>query len=345
MAPTRHDVAKLAGVSPTTVSRVLNNNGYVSEEVRERVLMAIKELKYVPNRIARSLRTQRVGQIACITHGLINSFYAEIVQGIEEVAIENGYTFSIYSSSLEKEKLLQLVYDGFYDGLIILTESEFNDLIDFEQVIKNIPISVYWDLGYKTTVPNVSVNLYNAMTKVIDYLIQNGHEEIVYLGYARDGIDGVKENPRFNGYIDTLTSQGIQINSEYLLFVPNWQDTLTSGYNKTVELLNRNIPFTAIAACNDLMAIGAIRALTENGYRVPEDISVTGFDDLEIARMINPALTTIQVPKKQTGRTLMELLLQQLNGNTEPKSIEYIPKLLVRESVKKRRKFGENYKN
>ncbi|MFS0862666.1 LacI family DNA-binding transcriptional regulator [Fredinandcohnia sp. 179-A 10B2 NHS] len=334
MQSTRDDVAKLAGVSPTTVSRVLNNNGYVSEDVRERVLAAIKELQYVPNRIARSLRTQKIGQVACITHGLSNSFYAEIVQGIEEVVIENGYTFSIYSTSLEREKLLNLVYEGFYDGLIILTESEFIDVVDFQQVKERIPTAVYWDLGYPTTVPNVSVNLYEAMKKSVNYLLENGHKEIVYLGYSRDGIDGVKENPRFHGYADSLTGKGISLDPDYLLYVPNWQDTLSSGYEKTVELLEKNIPFTAIAACNDLMAIGAIRALNERGIRVPEDVSVSGFDDVEIARMFNPALTTINIPKRQIGRSLMELLLQQLNGVTEIESIEYVPQLVVRESVR-----------
>ncbi|MBM7663166.1 DNA-binding LacI/PurR family transcriptional regulator [Bacillus mesophilus] len=334
MPYTRLDVAKRAGVSPTTVSRVLNNNGYVSEDVRERVLLAIKELEYVPNRIARSLRTQKVGQVACITHGLSNPFYAEIVQGIEEVVIENGYTFSIYSTSLQRENLFNLVYDGFYDGLIILTESEFIDVVDFQQVKERIPISVYGDFDNETSVPNVSVNLYEAMKKSVTYLLDSGHTEIVYLGYSKHGIDGVKENPRFNGYADTLSSNGVMLSSDHLLYVPNWQDTLSSGYNKVIELLNKNISFTAIAACNDLMAIGAIRALNERGIRVPEDVSVTGFDDVEIARMFNPALTTISLPNRLIGRSLMEILLQQLKGNTDVRSIEYVPELIIRESVK-----------
>ncbi|MCL7747988.1 LacI family DNA-binding transcriptional regulator [Halalkalibacter alkaliphilus] len=333
---TRQDVAKLAGVSPTTVSRVLNNNGYVSQDVRKRVEEAIRELQFVPNRVARSLRTQKCGQIACITHGLKNTFYAEIVQGIEEVALENGYTYSIYSTSVENEKYINLILEGFYDGLIVLTSSEFNNLVDSKKIREVIPTCFYWDLGYETKLPNVAVNLKKAMKNTTNYLLDCGHKEIVYLGYPKEGIEGVKENPRFLGYVDALKAKGIEVSSDHFLFVSNWNDTLTAGYEKVRELLDRGVSFTAIAACNDLMAIGAIRALSERGIRVPEDVSVTGFDDVEIAKMITPALTTVSLPKKEIGHTLMKSLLRQMNGEKlEGKIQEYESELMERETVQK----------
>jgi DNA-binding LacI/PurR family transcriptional regulator len=173
------------------------------------------------------------------------------------------------------------------------------------------------------------------MEKTITYLIDNGHSNIIYLGYAKDGIKGVEENPRFKGYMNSLRKRGIDISPDHLLFVPNWNDTLTSGYEKVKQLVKKKVSFTAIAACNDLMAIGAIRALHDHGIRVPEDVSVTGFDDLELASMITPALTTVSLPKRQIGHSLMNILLRQLKGeNIRGKVREYSADLKVRESVK-----------
>jgi len=295
---TKLDVAKLAGVSSTTVSRILNDNGYVSEEVRKRVLKAIKELDYVPNRMARSLRTKKTGQIACITYGLKNAFYAEVVQGIKDEALDNGYTFTIYSSKLDKQQYKQLIFDGSYDGLIILTPLEFLEHVDPEKLPRNIPMSMYWDLAGKTNIPNVKINLRAAMDKIVNHLLDNGHSNIVYLGSTEDG-NGFHYNQRLKGYIKSLTNSGISPSDDYLFHVPTWEDTPSYGYIKIKELIKKNVPFTAIAASNDLMAIGAMRALSEHGLRVPNDVSITGFDDIELAGMITPSLTTISFPKKR----------------------------------------------
>lgn len=331
---TRREVAQLAGVSPTTVSRILNNNGYVSEEVRAKVLEAIDELGYVPNRVARSLRTQKTRQIACITYGLTNTYYAEIVQGIEEEALENGYTFSVYSSHIDKQQYNQLILGGFYDGLIILTPTELLETVDLQKMKGSLPISVYWDLGIEIDVPNIKVNLKTAMEDTINYLIDNGHSEIVYLGSTGNGA-GIKENQRLNGYMEAITNRGISLSDDYLLNVPTWEDTAAQGYMKVKELVKKQVPFTAIAACNDLMAIGAMKALVESGLHVPQDISVTGFDDIELASMIIPPLTTIAFPKKDIGHSLMNILLRQINGEKINGNVtEYTADIVYRETVK-----------
>jgi|SRR5690625_71841 len=331
---TRREVAQLAGVSPTTVSRIINENGYVSEEVRIRVLKAIDELGYVPNRVARSLRTQKSKQIACITYGLTNTFYAEIVQGIEEKALESGYTFSIYSSHIDKQQFNQLILGGFYDGLIILTPSEFLESVEFQKIKSFIPISVYWDLGVEIDVPHIKIDLKTAMEKMINNLVDNGHSRIVYLGSTEDG-PGIKEDQRLRGYMKAIKQRGISLSDDYLLNVPSWEDTAAQGYMKVKELIKKQLPFTAIAACNDLMAIGAIKALIESGFQVPKDISVTGFDNINIASMLTPALTTISFPKKEIGRSLMKLLLRQINGEEfAGEVIGYTADIIHRETVR-----------
>lgn len=331
---TRREVAQLAGVSPTTVSRIINDNGYVSEEVRIKVLAAIDELGYVPNRVARSLRTQKSKQIACITYGLTNTFYAEIVQGIEEKALENGYTFSVYSSHIDKQQYHQLILGGFYDGLIILTPSEFLESVDPQKVGATIPISMYWDLEGEANIPHIKINLKAAMELTINYLIDNGHSEIVYLGNTGNE-SGIIEDQRLSGYSEALTNRGIFLSDDYLLNVPSWADTAAQGYMKIKELIEKKVRFTAIAACNDLMAIGAIRALVESGLHVPNDISVTGFDDINLASMITPALTTISFPKRNIGRSLMSVLLRQINGEkVTGEVIDYTADIIHRETVK-----------
>lgn len=331
---TRREVAQLAGVSPTTVSRIINDNGYVSEEVRIKVLAAIDELGYVPNRVARSLRTQKSKQVACITYGLTNTFYAEVVQGIEEEALENGYTFSVYSSHIDKQQYHQLILGGFYDGLIILTPSEFLDSVDLKKMRRTIPISVYWDLGDQTNIPNIKINLKEAMKKTVNYLLDNGHSKIVYLGSTNNGV-GFKENQRLNGYMEALIDRGISFSDDYLLSVPTWRETAVLGYMKVKELIEKQVPFTAISACNDLMAIGAIKALVESGLNVPNDISVTGFDDIELANMITPSLTTISFPKKAIGHSLMNILLRQINGEKIHGNVtEYSADMVYRKTVK-----------
>ncbi|GAF63494.1 putative transcriptional regulator [Bacillus sp. TS-2] len=330
----RIDVAKLAGVSPTTVSRVLNENGYVSEEVRSKVKKAIEELEYVPNRMGRNLRMQKSGQIACITNGLSNPFYSEIVLGIEEIALANDYTFSIYSSDLDKQQYNQLIMGGFYDGVIVLTPLTFLESIDPQKVREVVPISILWDQAGKTDIPNVRINLKQAMVKIMNHLLDNGHSEIVYLGEAEYGVE-ITQSERFNGYLETLKNRNISLSEEYLLDVPSWENDLIFACAKVKELLNKQVPFTAIAAFNDSMALGAMRALAESGLSVPGDISITGFDDIEISSMITPSLTTATLPKKAIGQSLMNILLRQIRGEQiDGTVVEYTADLVNRESVK-----------
>jgi DNA-binding LacI/PurR family transcriptional regulator len=330
--PTRRDVARLAGVSPSTVSRVLNDNGYVAAEVRERVHQAIKELNYVPNRLARSLRTQQCRQIACITPSISNSFYHEIVAGIEETALENGYTFSLYSLTYEKRNYLEVVLSGFYDGLILLAPYEIEKIISLEELAQRLPICLYCDRERHPSLPHVYVDLRQAMRRNVEHLIQLGHRQIVFLGYV---FHRPEDNPRFLGYMDAMRAHGLTVPDGLIRFIPEYQDTLSYGHQMVKELIEGGNRCTAIVATNDLFAVGAMRALIEHGLKVPDDVSLTGVDDLEIASLVTPTLTTIRIPKKRIGNLLMRQLLAQIHGDTAVVKASEVPtELVLRESVR-----------
>lgn len=329
--PTRSDVAKLAGVSPSTVSRVLNDNGYVASEVRKRVLEVIKELNYVPNRAARSLRLQQYQQIACIAPSVGNSFYHEIVAGIEETALEAGYTFSWYNLRREQMGHLQVILEGFYDGIIFLAPYEIGSVFDLERISKRLPTCLYSDRGKFYSIPNVYVDLRAAMRVNIEYLIECGHRQILFLGPEyRD----VNENPRFQGYLDAFRNQGLEFCQDLIQLIPNHKDTISYGYERVKQIIEQGMQFTAVAASNDLVAVGALKALQDQGISVPKDISITGVDDVEIASLITPALTTTRIPKRKIGNRLMELLLKQILGEPiSEMSVGFLTEFVTRESV------------
>lgn len=329
--PTRLDVAKLAGVSPSTVSRVLNNNGYVADEVEKRVLQAISDLKYIPNRAARSLRLQQYHQVACIAPSVINSFYHEVIAGVEEAALDVGYTFSWYTLTGDKMSHFQSVLEGFYDGLIFLAPLETDNVIDLDEIATRYPASLYSDKRKYYPIPNVFVDLRAAMRVNLEYLISCGHTRILFLSHE---FNDIEDNPRYQGYLDAIQDHGITTSEELVHLIPHHKDTISYGYERVKSIVDRGIRFTAIAASNDLVAVGAVRALHDRGIEVPRDVSVIGVDDVEISNFIVPSLTTTRIPKREIGRQLMRLLLNQINSKNIPTSrIELATELVVRESV------------
>lgn len=332
---TNRDVARRAGVSPATVSRVLNESGYVAADVRERVNRAIADLNYVPNRLARGLRKQHYGQIACVMPSIRNPFYHEIVMGIEEVGLTNGYTFSLFNRITKKEDYLKVILEGFYDGIIFLSPFEVEKVYDIAEIGRTIPTVVYDDRGHPFQVPHVYLDLRKTMNTNVSNLIRDGHEEILFLGYEfADEFD----NPRYQGYIDAMAQHGRTVSPELLRFIPDFGDTLSGGYECMRGILAEGLRFTAVAASNDLLAIGAMRALKQHGVHVPDDVSIVGVDDIEMSRLVTPTLTTARIPKHQIGDQLMNLLLRQIKGELiEETVIEVETEYIARESTKPRR--------
>ncbi|MCL6454587.1 MAG: LacI family transcriptional regulator [Alicyclobacillus sp.] len=331
MPVTRVDVARRAGVSPSTVSRVVNSSGYVAEDVRQRVLQAIRDLNYVPNRAARSLRLQHFKQIACIAPAVGNLFYSEIVAGMEEMANRMDYTLSTYHLPMDRLKDIDVILHGFYDGLVFLAPYDLEHVLDFARLSKTHPLCVYSDRGRVYDIPHVSVDLRAAMRQSVEYLISLGHQQILFLGYE---FTRPEENPRYLGYLDALHRHGLHPQADLVQLIPNHQDTISYGHDLIRSIVDQDIRFTAVTTSNDSMAVGALRALNERGLSVPHDISVVGMDDIELASLTTPPLTTTRIPKEEIGAKLVELLVAQVHGEKLTGwAIELPTDLVVREST------------
>jgi LacI family transcriptional regulator len=329
--PTQYDVAQRAGVSQATVSHILNNSTTISlpEETRQRVLAAMTDLGYIPDRAARSLRTNKTYTIATIIPDITNPFYPTFVRGIQDITKQNSYDLIIYNSDgiLDEERQsLNSVKQNRVDGLIVVPfHLEENNLLEV-----NIPIV---QLIQKPLVPTVldSVFIDNvaAARKVVEHLIERGHTRI--------GMIAGEENtpPRQNrilGYQQAIAEHHIPLDE---ILIRGGDFTEKGGYETMQEILRISPSVTAVFAANDLMAMGALTAIHEAGLRVPQDIAVAGIDDIPAAHLVTPSLTTITQYQQNIGQRAAEMLFERLNGSETgaPRSIEMPFSLIVREST------------
>lgn len=291
--PTQADVAHIAGVSQTTVSHVLNNTEIaIPVETRQRILDAIDELGYVPDRTARSLRTRKTYTLASIIPDITNPFYPAFQRGIQDVAEHNDYDLIIYNTdgtAPNERRYLRSLQHGRVDGAIVvpfhldigdlqsLTDMDISivALVAEEQDVKNLPLDTLY-------IDNTS-----AAQTAVSYLIERGHSSIGMIA-------GVKETPprrsRILGYRRALADHHLPMDE---ILIKGGDFTEHGGYTGMQELLKLSPLPSAVFAANDLMAIGAMNAIRQAGMRVPEDVALVGFDDIPAARLVDPRLTTI----------------------------------------------------
>jgi LacI family transcriptional regulator len=334
--PTQGDVARLAEVSQATVSYVLSNNTSVTvpAETRQRILAAATELGYVPNMAARSLRTRKTMTIAGIIPDITNPYYPWFQRGIQDVAEAGGYDLITFNTDghYEKElKALRLAQEGRVDGLIItlfhLTPDDLLPVLasGIEVVVLGPAMQHFHNIGIDTA----GVDNEIAARVAVEHLLERGHRRIAMIA----GIVGTPPRERrVKGYRDALAAHHVPT-EEQLIRTGEFSEE--GGYKGTRELLRLSPRPTAIFAANDLMAIGAMQALREEGVSVPDEMAVVGFDDIPAAALVHPALTTIdQIPHK-LGQTCAELLLQRLNKTRSGPGIWVgLPfQLVVREST------------
>jgi LacI family transcriptional regulator len=329
--PTQYDVAQRAGVSQATVSHILNNSTTISipEETRQRVLGAMADLGYIPDRAARSLRTNKTYTIAAIIPDITNPFYPTFVRGIQDITKQNAYDLVIYNSDgiLEEERQsLNSVKQNRVDGLIVvLFHLKENELLE-----TRIPVV---QLIQKPTVPpsldSIFIDNVAAARKVVVHLIERGHTRI--------GMIAGEENtpPRQNrilGYQQAIADHHLPLDE---ILIRGGDFTEKGGYETMREILRLDPPVTAVFAANDLMAMGALTAIREAGLRVPQEVAVAGFDDIPAAHLVTPSLTTITQYQQNIGQRAAEMLFERLNGSESgaPRSIEMPFSLIVREST------------
>jgi DNA-binding LacI/PurR family transcriptional regulator len=314
--PSISDVAKLAGVSVTTVSRVINNSAHpVNQETRERVLKVAQELNFVPNALARALVSDSTHMIGVLVGDASDPYFATILRGISVMAREEGYLTMICNSDRLPEvelSYVQMMSNYHVDGILFtgggLTDSSYiqemrNLLADLQG--RGVPVVL---LGtHRFSAPQISIDNIQAAMDMTEYLISLGHKRIGFI----NGPDVLTTSAlRLEGYCKALEKYGIPYDPG---IVVSSEFTYEDGQRATDLILSCPEMPTAIFGSNDLTAIGCLSRLRERGIQVPEEISVAGFDDISAARYVNPPLTTIHVPMWDLGAAGMHHLLKLIN--------------------------------
>jgi LacI family repressor for deo operon, udp, cdd, tsx, nupC, and nupG len=322
------DIAKMANVSPTTVSRVLRKPDLVSEETREKVLEIIKELNYQPHMIASQFRTKKTKTIIVVIPDISEPFFAQVLRGIEHTAVKHGYKVLLgdTENNVQREKqFIDLLFQKQADGMILLTARlERENLL---QISNQFPIVLVCEYSEGLDIPTVFIDNISSARKITEHLIKIGHKRIAHI---TGPMDVIISQDRLRGYQQAMMSHDLQIEPAY---IQEGSQGLQSGYNQMIRLLSLEHPPTAVFVFNDEMAIGAIKAIKDNRMIVPDDIAITAFDNLEISSLLEPSLTTIDQPKYEMGKKAMILLLKLLNGeNLNQKKYVMQDKLIIRES-------------
>jgi DNA-binding LacI/PurR family transcriptional regulator len=332
------DVARLAGLVAMTASRALNQSGYVSQSVRQRVLKAAAELEYRPNMVARQLRSQRLSAIGILLPDIANPFSAELVNGAKLVLDESGYStfIALSSRSVEQETAsLRAFVDHRVDGLIIATRgTKMGDEVLRNLARQGIPTVTIGRPVKIAGMDSVTADHWQGAFDVVSHLISLGHSRIGFIGISHADRLTLR---RYQGYAAALEQAGIPITPSYTVGPPEAPAFASQedGFEGMMRLANLKRPPTAVFARNDFAAIGALRAAQILRLRVPEDIAVAGFDNIPLAAFTPVALTTVEQPIAQQGEAAAKFLLDRIEKRYEGKSRRLcMPcSLIVREST------------
>jgi LacI family transcriptional regulator len=321
--PTIKDVAKQANVSIATVSRIINGLPGYSEDTKKKVQEAIETLGYQPNAIARGLinkRTQTIGVLFPEVSGMLSS---EVLEGVENAAHDGGFSVIVCnttSSGKRTVKYLRLLQEKRVDGIIFASENVKEEYFKIFQEMK-VPVVLVSTASSNYDLPFVRVNDYEGAFQATEYLINKGHKQIGMIGGSKlDPIAGV---PRMKGFEEALQKHNLAFSEDHV--------TTNEGYRfqngkESLPVLLKQLPnMTALFAASDEMAIGAMSAAHQLGIKVPEELSIIGYDNLKIAEMCYPALTTVSQPLKDMGQTAGEILVKLIKGEEKEAESRYMP--------------------
>lgn len=331
MSVTIKDIGREAGVSTASVSKVLNGDyGNVSAETKEKILRVAKRLNYRPNRLARGLVNNRTNIIGLMVPDISNPFFGELAKGIESKADSYGYKLILCNTNEEVKKensyidvLIEYSVDGVIaTGNINLADSAISELKDH-----NIPlVSIDRDTDdetYKVYVGNLEGSFI-----ATEHIIRNGHKKIAFIG--GEGMMGSR-NLRLDGYLKALRQYDISVNYD-LVKIGNYQ--METGYLYAKLFIESKANFSAVVCGNDLIAFGALNAIKDKGLRVPQDISLIGFDDIYLTTMMEPKLTTIKQPLLEISNYAVDVLVSLIDKKKVDERVKiFIPKLIERDSV------------
>jgi DNA-binding LacI/PurR family transcriptional regulator len=328
------DIARAAHVSHSTVSRALRNSPLVSRETTERIQKLAEVCGYRVSAVARSLATSKTRTIGVVVTSVRDPFVAEVVTGIENMALHHGYSVFLASCNADAEreaKVVQTFEERRVDGIIVM-DSRVGSLYAEHLVKMNIPIVLINKFRVGEFMYSVAIDNVTASRDATAHLIQLGHTRIAYLG-DRDGFQ--YDTDRFGGYRQALEHADIPFQPH---LVAHGDGKPEGGELATEQLLALPEMPTAIFCFNDMSALGALRTLRSYRLRVPEDVSLVGFDDLFFAPYLSPALTTVRQPKEHMGKLATEIVLKLLSGTSCEYNVKVQGELVVRESTAPPRK-------
>lgn len=336
MPITINEVAKEAGVSITTVSRVLNNNYPVKKETREKIEKAIEKLNYKPNIAARSLITKKTSMIGIVVPSITNLFFSTIVEAIEENIKEKGYNISLCNTSGDKDEEKKIVSQFIarqVDGIIVIDPVSENLKSKFyEEIGATIPLIIVngSTKGHKCNF--ISYDQESGTKEAFEYLFSLGHEKILFVRGHKSFSYDLKEEL----YKNFICSKGLKYEKVLNVGKGNSIETVYKTESKLENILKAQNAPTAIFACNDLMAVGVINICNKLNISVPQEVSVIGFDNTLLSSITRPALTSVDLNMKEIGsRAAVELLDIIENESNIRKKIIFDTKLIIRESCSK----------
>lgn len=319
----------------STASLALNNKGYVSDDLRKKVLQAVEKLKYIPNRSARSLINDATGNIGFIVSeehfSTVEPFYTKVFLGTEFEARQNDYYILLTTvpNKFRPSHLPRFITERNIDGVILA--GKIGEAYAAAVVAEGLP-AVVVDFEFKRiNLPTVNIDNVMGMRIAVEYLVGLGHREIAFVG---GDLVHPSIRARLDGYNIALDKLGLQ-RSDPLVSVEERETRTEDGFRAAEKLLDRGIKFTAVVACNDAVAIGAMRAFRERGLNIPEDISIVGFDDIELCDHVEPRLASIRVPKEELGAAALRILSRAIKeGNQTTSTVLVQPTLVPRESTR-----------
>jgi len=325
------EVAKQANTSIATVSRVINNNRYVSEAAKIKVENAINELNYKPLVLTRSSFTKSLKTIGILVPDLNNLFFSQEIMGIEDELEKNDYSILLcntYESIQKEEKYIDNLRKKGIDGIILMGARSKNTPQDhIVDLAKEMQVVMINDYIIGSEVYAVMIDVVNGAYKAVNYLIKLGHKKIALIN---GDADNSTYNAKQNGYTQALTNHGISISEQYMLKVQPYED---GGYQGAQELLRLDDPPTAIFSASDQIAIGVMSAIYEAGFTIPKDFSIIGFSNIPLSRRLYPSLTTVDQFPYKTGTLAAETLMKAIKGEElGQRKIILEPELLIRNS-------------
>ena len=328
---TQYVIAEKAGVSANTVSRVINNKPDVNPKTRKRILKIINKLNYTPNLLAKSLKSGKTKTIGVIVSNLYNPFFNQVLCGIDEILNGKEYNIIICNSNNNynrEEKAIVTLIQKRVDGILITPVGKKSLDIVYIQKTK-IPFVLVMSHFKTTNTDYVGFNDKIGSFQATQHLISRGHRKILYLG-GPSFFSLAQE--RLYGHKKALVTYGIKVDQKLLKEIVN--PNMEEGYKIVKKILSKEFDFTAIATFNDYIAMGALKAILERNLKVPDDIAIVGYDDIEFVSLSIVPLTTIQLPKYLLGRKAAELLLTKMTGRKRKyQSIFLEPNLIVRNST------------